>query len=127
MKVIAWNDKYPGRKKDAVDFLFLLNNYINAGNEMRLYDSDSDLTTAQLDYEQASARILGRDAGKICSEEALRLLNGILKKEFEKDSQFKLAGDMVGERIYNDTPPSKILELLKQFYSGLNEIELKKA
>jgi predicted nucleotidyltransferase len=121
MKVIAWNDKYPNRKKDAVDFLFMLTNYINAGNEMRLYDSDGDLSTAQLDYDLASARILGRDSGKICSEEAFRLVNGILEREFEIDSQFKLVGDMTGDRMYDDTLPSKILDLLKQFHLGLNE------
>ncbi len=121
MKLIAWNDKYPNRKKDAGDFLFMLNKYINAGNEMRLYDSDSDLSSDQLEYDLASARILGRDAGKICSEEAFRLINRILEREFETDSQFKLVGDMTGDRMYDDALPSKNLDLLKQFHIGLKE------
>lgn len=122
LKLIAWNDKYPERKKDAVDFLFLLNNYINAGNEMRIYESDSDLSVAQLDYDLAGARLLGRDAGKICSVEALKAVNQIMEKEFKDDSQFRLVGDMSGNRVYNNMLPSKILDFLKQFHIGLNEV-----
>jgi predicted nucleotidyltransferase len=32
MKLISWKEKYPTRKRDAEDFLFIMNKYDEAGN-----------------------------------------------------------------------------------------------
>ncbi len=63
MKMIAWDDNYPNRNKDAIDLEFLMRNYIDAGNTERFYEEGSDiLKEKDFDYETASSRFLGRDA-----------------------------------------------------------------
>lgn len=122
MKLVAWQDKYPERGKDAIDLLFLLRKYIYAGNENRLYAEDRDLhEVEQFDYETASARLLGRDVRKISSGETLEAVLEILEKETRETSQFRLLGDMVGIERSEDGVSKKNLTLLKQFKNGIQE------
>ncbi|MDP1676128.1 MAG: nucleotidyl transferase AbiEii/AbiGii toxin family protein [Bacteroidota bacterium] len=123
MKLNSWSEgEYNRKKKDASDLLFIIKEYINAGNELRLYEIDKDLITEQLLYEHLSARLLGRDVRKICTPETMAVINKIVKQEIEEGSQYRLIGDMITNRMYDDTLPSTILDLLKQFHIGLNEV-----
>ncbi len=40
MKLISWEEKYPERKLDADDILFIMNNYNRADVENRLYEDE---------------------------------------------------------------------------------------
>jgi len=122
MKLIAWQDRYPERGKDAIDLMFLLRQYINAGNENRLYAEDRDLhEVEQFDFEVASARLLGRDVRKISSPETIGAVVQILERETSEDSKFRLLGDMVGNERYDERAGEKGLTLLKQFKIGIQE------
>jgi len=64
LKLIAWDERYPDRSKDAVDLYFFMEKYAEAGNEDRLYGDDLDVMKSEgFDPEQAGIRILGRDMG----------------------------------------------------------------
>ncbi len=65
MKLIAWKEKYPNRKRDAGDLLFIMNKYEEAGNTKRLYGEDLSLLQEEnFDTILAGTRLLGRDMAK---------------------------------------------------------------
>jgi predicted nucleotidyltransferase len=121
MKLCAWKDAYPRRKKDAVDLRYLLTKYIDAGNEDRYYTSDDDLLAAGLDYDLVSARLLGRDARDICTEATRATVIRILNEELAAKSALRLLTDMVGDRSYDEQTPEFVFQSLKQFQIGLEE------
>lgn len=69
LKLFAWADR-KHEKRDAPDILRILTDYADAGNEDRLYaDELSTLEAAEFDVRIAGARLLGKDARHIASEE----------------------------------------------------------
>ncbi len=121
LKLIAWNEKYPERSKDAQDIEFILKQYIDAGNDSRLHAKDSDLLVEGFDYEKASARILGRDIAKIANTETLSVLSAILEHETKQDSNFRLITDMIkGRGSFEDLLVST-QALLQQLQLGISE------
>lgn len=121
MKLCSWKDAYPERKKDATDLRYILEKYIEAGNEDRLYTSDDDLLAAGLDYDLVSARLLGRDAREICTEKTRKTVIEILNEELTAKSALRLLADMVGDRSYDEQTPEFVFQSLKQFQIGLEE------
>lgn len=121
MKLNSWKDNYPSRTKDAIDLLYLLKTYIRAGNESRLFSSDADLVAEQLEPDQESARLLGRDAQMLCTAETKRLMAGILEEELAEGSSLRLLSDMMSVSLRDDSTAEKIFQLLKQFNTGLLE------
>lgn len=43
LKLIAWSEKYPERPNDAVDIRYVLETYLDAGNDVRLHTENRDL------------------------------------------------------------------------------------
>jgi len=121
LKLIAWNEKYPERPKDAQDIEFILKQYIDAGNDSRLHGEDSDLLEEGFDYENASARILGRDIAKIATDETLSMLLEILDREASSKSDFRLITDMLkNSGLFKDRfEPAR--NLLLQLKLGITE------
>jgi predicted nucleotidyltransferase len=120
MKLIAWHEKYPARKKDAQDLLFLLKEYIHAGNEGRLYAEEKELFVAvNFSFEDASPRLLGRDIRKIVASETRNALLRILRAETADDSQFRLVSDMTTAGLRDDTSMAAVLSLLNHLKGGL--------
>lgn len=69
LKIVAWSDRR--FERDAQDFGLIMRNYLDAGNQGRLYDADgdcADLLSDEFDYEKASARVLERDIGRILED-----------------------------------------------------------
>jgi predicted nucleotidyltransferase len=88
LKVSAWIDRHHETAKDAVDLLILLRLYGAAGNEDRLYGEEVDLLESSgFDPVLAGARLLGRDAARICGIAATRVvvdrLGALLRRELE--------------------------------------------
>ena len=122
MKLIAWHDRNTMNAKDATDILFLLSQYINAGNENRLYATDRDIHEEEdFDFERASARLLGRDVRKISSAETLGAILNILESETSENSQFRLLSDMSGKEWTGEPTGERNLMLLNQFKKGIKE------
>ncbi len=94
LKLIAWDDKYPERADDAIDIKYILETYIEAGNDDRLYGDDNDLHDDDFDYTRASARILGRDIVRVSSQTTINTVLQILDRETDENSDYKLITDM---------------------------------
>lgn len=115
MKLIAWDERYPERKHDAIDFRIILKSYLDAGNEERLYEQDIDLI--KMDYQTVGARMLGRDIAKICrSETAIKVLE-ILDRETGEQKNYNLVVDM--REDFSGEEFEEKLQLLEDFKLGV--------
>jgi predicted nucleotidyltransferase len=78
LKLFAWADR-KHEKRDAPDILKILTDYADAGNEDRLYaDELPILEAAEFDVPIAGARLLGKDARHIASQETSASIARIL-------------------------------------------------
>lgn len=120
MKLIAWHEKYPARKKDAQDLLFLMKQYIHAGNEGRMYTGEKDLFAAvEYSFEDASPRLLGRDIGAVVMADTRNALLRILTAELAEDSQFRLVSDMTTGGWHDESTTARVLSMLRHLQVGL--------
>jgi predicted nucleotidyltransferase len=123
MKLISWNEKYPNRKRDAEDLLFIMNKYEEAGNSERLYEEDIPLLQEEgFDTKLAGTRLLGRDITKISNPRTIQIFKGILDAETEELGQYKLATDMIREAGMAETRFDEILLQLEKLKQGIVEI-----
>ena len=121
MKIIAWHDNYPARTKDAQDLLFLMKEYLHAGNQERLYDTAADILSATgFSLEVAGPRLLGRDIRRMVQAETREKLLAILTTETADDSQFRLLSDMTRTTLRDDARLEEVLLLLRQVKAGLS-------
>jgi predicted nucleotidyltransferase len=71
LKLFAWADR-KHEKRDAPDILKILGDYADAGNEDRLYTDELPLLEAAgFDVPIAGARLLGKDARRIASQQTV--------------------------------------------------------
>ena len=66
LKIVAWD----GRRfeRDAQDLGLIMRNYLDAGNQDRVYSEQGDhfdLLNEEFDYDKSSARVLGRDVSRL--------------------------------------------------------------
>jgi len=123
MKLISWNEKYPNRKRDAEDLLFIMNKYEEAGNSERLYEEDLPLLQEEkFDTTLAGARLLGRDMAIISAPRTVQIVKGILDAETEELSQYKLAIDMIREAGMAETRFDGVLAQLTKLRQGFVEL-----
>lgn len=120
MKLLAWNEAYPNRQKDAEDLIFMMRGYQHAGIEDRLYDQEASLLEEEgFDNERAGIRLLGRDMARISNPDTAKAVMEIFALETGADSRYKLVSQMAGNEG-NVDDVMLILEKLKQgFCEGL--------
>lgn len=99
LKLFAWQDRRtrsPG--KDAKDLGSVLQHFLAAGNDERLYaDFGSLLDSPDYDYLQAGAWMLGNDIRTLLSigdDAALGTATNLLSREIDPDGDLHLATDM---------------------------------
>jgi predicted nucleotidyltransferase len=127
MKLISWKEKYPNRRRDAEDLLFIMNKYEEAGNSERLYEEDLPLLQEEgFDTKLAGTRLLGRDMTKISDPRTVQIIKGILDAETEEMGQYKLIRDMIMEAGIPDLRFDEILAQLGKLKQGLVEGREKK-
>jgi len=122
MKIISWHDRYPERKRDAKDLIFLMRNYLDTGNEERLYNEEADLLEEEnFDYLRASARLLGRDIAAILNPKTAKIILEILDRETGKQDRYRLIEDMrdISGGVNNNFEEN--LQLLEELKSGILE------
>ncbi len=124
LKLIAWEERYPARKKDAFDIRVILKNYISADNSERLYNDDYDLMEdTDFDYELSGARLLGRDVKEICQSVTLTKIKQILEEEMKSKVQDRLAYDMsIASFVFEDSL-SLNQKMIKNLYLGIQDKE----
>ncbi|SAK80579.1 hypothetical protein AWB79_05210 [Caballeronia hypogeia] len=98
LKIVAWQDRHAADRKDAIDLLFLMARYAQAGNLDRLYSDAFDLVEAHgHDPDIAGAALLGRDTATIASGDDVRAqILAILRPD---DPAPPLLAHMLGSRM----------------------------
>lgn len=122
LKLVAWDEKYPERSKDATDILLIMRNYIDAGNFDRLYEEGLDIfESGDADYETAGVRFLGRDIGKMLSLKSAEAILAILDRETGDQPRCRLVEDLLGGRWTDQNRFDAALTLVEHLKAGILE------
>jgi predicted nucleotidyltransferase len=117
LKIVAWSKRYTAApRKDATDLFLILKNYLDAGNQQRLYEEAAHLLEdSNFDYERAGAWLAGQDAANALQTDgaARKTISTILAKEIDPDGPLALIGEVGGR----DAESMRLL--LAAFLSGL--------
>lgn len=96
MKIVAWDERR--FERDAHDLGLIMRHYLDAGNQDRVFSEQGDyfdLLNEEFDYEKASARILGRDVGRLLTDTSRLILERVLSEEADRKSAGALATVMI--------------------------------
>lgn len=123
LKIISWKENRVRRKKDAKDLLLLMHSYLDAGNQDRLFEEESDLLEVEnFDYLLAGSRLLGRDIAAILSPETGGTILKILESETGEKERYRLVENMTGIPLEITTTDFESgLDLLEELKKGLIE------
>ncbi|GBD86601.1 hypothetical protein BMS3Abin03_00522 [bacterium BMS3Abin03] len=122
LKIFAWNDRAVDiRLKDAKDLYLIINSYLEAGNQERLFNEHNDIVEATEDYELSGARLLGRDISNVASGKVMKNILELL----HSDKLDILASEMSqyeGIHLENDDDELELCEqLLRSLLAGLED------
>jgi len=120
LKIIAWSDRADINPKDAIDLEFIIQNYLDIGNNERLYEEHIDLLDDNFDYVRTGARLLGRDIANILGDKAIAVLNQIIEEQTVEGDKFPLVEDM--SRGGSGESFEENLTLLKSLRQGIVDI-----
>lgn len=101
--------------RDASDLSLFLTNYLDIANHRdALFEQHDDLLVEGFDYEQAGARLLGRDIAAMAGSETKAKVLEVLATETAGDS-YRLAQQMRGsDRNRSLTEYTALLDALEQ-------------
>jgi predicted nucleotidyltransferase len=87
LKIVCWRDRhYALPLRDAHDLMFIVRNYLQAGQQERLYDDFVHWTQDEdFDFEVARARILGYDIRALLDYSGRNLVRGVLAEQVSGD------------------------------------------
>ena len=117
LKIVCWQDRhYASPRKDAHDLQLILQNYLRAGNEQRLWDEFRHWTDEEaFQYELAGARMLGLDVGVLLDDSGIDRVAGVLSEQADAANPGLLPGEM---NVYE---PDRARALLEAMLSGIRE------
>jgi predicted nucleotidyltransferase len=123
LKLISWDSRDDGKKKDAQDFSLVMHHYLDLGNADRVSSDESDLlNVTDFDYEEAGARLLGRDMAFCCAAATARKILEILIRESGETGHYRLVISMGPDIIPGDPQRlEKALLLLNNVRVGFEE------
>ncbi len=122
LKFIAWKDRLSRTNKDALDLAYIMQVYLDAGNQERLREEHSDLLDDDnFDYVIAGSRLLGRDIAEIISPTVRAKILAILDDETGNQQQYRLVEAMIRGSTGEESEFEKHLQLLEEFKRGITE------
>ena len=122
LKIISWSDRVDGRIKDALDLSLILRKYAEAGNEERLFEAEAKLFEEEdFEYENAGARLLGKDIFRIANKDSRDRISEILERETGERERYQLVEDMVQQKALAEEGFEKRLGLLEKLKQGFTE------
>lgn len=122
LKIVAWQDRHAADRKDAIDLLFLMARYAQAGNLDRLYSDAFDLIERHgHDPDIAGAALLGRDTATIASDGDVRAQ--ILAILCADDPAPPILSHMLGSRmpVFEADTGERIAALFDAFRQAFRE------
>ncbi|OGU65648.1 MAG: hypothetical protein A2W30_10030 [Ignavibacteria bacterium RBG_16_36_9] len=122
LKIISWNERYPERTTDASDIMLIIESYLEAGNQERLYDEESDLVDGNFDFTYTGARLLGRDISRTFNNKTLKFILNILESETSDNSSYRLIRDMMKpQRPDEESKFDYYLKILSSLKTGIED------
>lgn len=121
LKIVAWQDRHASDRKDAIDLLFLMARYAQAGQLDRLYSDAFDLVERHgHDPDIAGAALLGRDTAALATGDVRAQLLAILRVD---DPAPPLLDHMLGSRIpvFDADTSERIAALFDAFRHAFSE------
>jgi len=117
LKLAAWQDRHHrSPRKDGQDLWLLIANYLQLGNEQRLWGEFVAWTDEErFDYEEAGARMVGTDLARLLDAEGRRKILAILGDQTRDEVPGLLPVEM------NPTQPKRARTLLASVLRGLAE------
>lgn len=104
LKLIAWQDRHAVDRKDAIDLLFLMARYAQAGNLDRLYaDAFALVERHGHDPDIAGAALLGHDTAHVATGDAGAQILAIIRPD---DASPAILDHMLGHRAPIDAADS---------------------
>jgi predicted nucleotidyltransferase len=122
VKLVSWDDNSARRQKDASDLVFIIRNYLDAGNLERLFEEAPDIVdSSDYDYEAGSARLLGRDISKIAYTSTTNILIEILRRESKNKRGHGIAMDVLQGDRFADESYKKVSAYFDALLKGLTD------
>ena len=122
LKLVSWDDNSARRQKDASDLIFIIRNYLDAGNLERLFEEAPDIVdSSDYDYESGSARLLGRDISKIAYTRTTDRLIEILRRESKNRRGHGIATDVLQGDRFADESYEKVSAYFDALLKGLSD------
>jgi predicted nucleotidyltransferase len=125
MKIVAWDDRR--FERDAQDLGLIMRHYLAAGNEDRIYNEHGDcfdLLDEEFDYEQSSARILGRDIGRLLTDSSRQIVERALSGEGDQAGVDVLASLIIRNRVSYYGDQDVVMRMLAELRAGILESDL---
>ena len=122
LKLISWDENSARRQKDASDLVFIIRNYLDAGNLERLFEEAPDFVdSGDYDYEAGSARLLGRDISKIAYTSTIGKLIEILKRESQGKRGHGIAMDVLQSSRLAEESYEEVSALFDALLKGVTD------
>lgn len=121
LKFVAYNDRPAERRRDIQDIFFIAGNYLNAGNEERLYEENADLLDDDFNYETSGARLLGRELTPLLSEQTKDIILKLLAEEADGGNLQRFADIIASEELFDENRYELIIETFRQLRTGIFE------
>jgi predicted nucleotidyltransferase len=122
MKIVAWDDRR--FERDAQDIGMIMKHYLDAGNQDRVYSEKGDsfdLLNEDFDYEKASARMLGRDVGRLTMIDSRPIVERVIAEATEETGAAALSAAMVRDNANYHGDFELGLSMLAELRRGISE------
>ncbi|MBT8340289.1 MAG: hypothetical protein HKP58_03785 [Desulfatitalea sp.] len=119
LKLVSWDDNIERRGKDAADLIFIMKNYIAAGNMDRFFEEADILKEEASDYDRSSARFLGREIARMVGKATKAKLAGILEREAASSQGHKIAMDVLRQDAFQKESYEQVVEYFNALLRGL--------
>jgi len=119
LKLVSWDDNIERRGKDAADLIFIMKNYIAAGNMDRFFEEAEILKEELSDYDRSSARFLGREITRMAGQPTKAKLTDILEREATSPQGHKIAMDVLRQDAFQKEPYEQVVEYFNALLRGL--------
>ena len=103
-----------------------MRHYLDAGNQDRIYSEQGDcfdLLNEEFDYEKASARILGRDVGRLLTRTSRPIVERVLSQEPDQATLDALTTVMIRNSTNYYSDYEMALSMLTQLRTGMAETD----
>lgn len=118
LKLLSWDDGYPSRDSDGIDFGLILSSYWEIPyNRDRLFTEVDAQGPGSMSPLSLGAQLLGRDVATIAGSGTVQHLIDIISREVQSDEQHLLVIAMRG--MGGSTRDDEALDMLQRFELGL--------